>query len=122
MQAVVHEELKSLAADLELGGADHLTEDDALRLDQAALSLTEVNEALATIKEVRAKMGRPAVAPKPPRREPAGPKRQPKGKAKPSADLAKRKAKSRGSAGSWGIGLATESATPAAISLLARFT
>ena len=58
VQAVMHEELDGLVQDLEQFGNDDLTEDDSARLDQAALTIAGVNEALATVREIRGKVNK----------------------------------------------------------------
>ena len=96
VQAVMHEELDGLVQDLEQYGNDDFTEDDSARLDQAAFTIAGVNEALATVREIRGKVkgppprhsgsqgARPAVSQK---------GRGPKAKAAPGANAAAVKAR-----------------------------
>ena len=60
VQAVMHDELDGLVQDLELYGNDDFTEDDSAWLDQAALTIAGVNEALATVREIRGKVSAPS--------------------------------------------------------------
>ena len=95
VQVVMHEEIAGLAQDLEHFGNDGLTEDDSARLDQAALTIAGVSEALATVHEIRGKVMGPA-----PRhfgsqgaRPAVSQKRGPKAKAAPGANAAAVKAR-----------------------------
>ena len=67
VENTIRDELEALATEIEDGNAAGLDEEDALRLDQAAIALGDVREALATVREVRGRMPRktpPATDPK----------------------------------------------------------
>lgn len=92
INAVIRDELDGVADELEAAGID-LDDEEAAKLDSAAMTLNGISEALATVRDTRERLGRPKpdVAQKTPTRS----KGRYKGSATHSSTVASRTATSR---------------------------